>query len=52
LTIAADISDRYSALVITPGMQAVAEINLGKRTVLEYLLSPVQKAVQEAGREK
>ncbi|MFC7299564.1 HlyD family secretion protein [Herminiimonas aquatilis] len=41
-----------SALVITPGMQAVAEINQGKRTVLEYLLSPVQKAVQEAGRER
>lgn len=41
-----------SALVITPGMQVVAEINQGKRTVLEYLLSPVQKAVQEAGRER
>jgi len=40
------------ALVITPGMQVVAEINQGKRTVLEYLLSPVQKAVQESGRER
>ena len=37
---------------LTPGMQAVAEINQGKRTVLEYLLSPVQKALQEAGRER
>jgi len=35
-----------------PGMQVSAEINLGSRTVLEYLLSPVQKAVQEAGRER
>ncbi len=39
-------------LTITPGMQVVAEINQGRRTVLEYLLSPVQKAVQEAGRER
>jgi HlyD family secretion protein len=39
-------------LHITPGMQVVAEINQGKRTVLEYLLSPVQKAVKEAGRER
>lgn len=39
-------------LTVTPGMQAVAEINQGKRTVLEYLLSPVQKAVNEAGRER
>jgi hemolysin D len=41
-----------AALAITPGMQVVAEINQGKRTVLEYLLSPVQKAVQESGRER
>ncbi|MFS2036841.1 hypothetical protein ACEN8I_22655 [Polaromonas sp. CT11-55] len=40
------------ALVITPGMQVVAEINQGKRAVFEYLLSPVQKAVQESGRER
>ncbi|GGC93402.1 HlyD family type I secretion periplasmic adaptor subunit [Undibacterium terreum] len=39
-------------LLITPGMQVVAEINQGKRTVLEYLLSPVQKATQEAARER
>ena len=35
-----------------PGMQAVAEINLGTRTVLEYILSPVRKAFQEAARER
>jgi hemolysin D len=39
-------------LHITPGMQIVAEINQGKRTVLQYLLSPVQKAASEAGRER
>jgi hemolysin D len=34
------------------GMQVAVEIHQGRRTVLEYLLSPVTKAVQEAGREK
>ncbi len=37
---------------LTPGMQVSAEVNLGSRTVLEYLLSPVQKTVAEAGRER
>ena len=34
------------------GMQANAEILLGTRTVMEYLLSPVRKAWHEAGRER
>lgn len=38
--------------LLTSGMQIVAEIHQGKRTVLDYLLSPVQKAVNEAGRER
>ncbi|MDP2156020.1 MAG: HlyD family secretion protein [Sulfuricella sp.] len=33
-------------------MQASAEILLGRRTVMEYLLSPVRKAFHEAGRER
>lgn len=37
---------------LTPGMQVTAEINLGTRTILEYLLSPVRGAFQEAGRER
>ena len=37
---------------LTPGMQVLAEIHLGERTVMEYLLSPVQKAFHEAGRER
>lgn len=37
---------------LTPGMQVTAEIHLGNRSVLEYLLSPVQKTVFEAGRER
>jgi hemolysin D len=39
-------------LNIAPGMQIVAEVNQGRRSVLEYLLSPVQKALSEAGRER
>ncbi len=37
---------------LKPGMQVVAEIHLGERTIMDYLLSPVQKAVKEAGRER
>jgi len=37
---------------LLPGMQLTAEIKLAERTVLEYLLSPVQKVVGEAGRER
>ena len=37
---------------LAPGMQVSAEIHLGTRSVLEYLLSPVQKAWHEAGRER
>jgi len=36
---------------LSPGMQVNAEIKLGTRTVLQYLLAPVQKTLQEAGRE-
>lgn len=41
-----------NALALAPGMQVVVEINQGQRTVLEYLLSPVRKTIQEAGRER
>jgi HlyD family secretion protein len=34
------------------GMQLTAEIKLAERSVLEYLLSPVQKVASEAGRER
>jgi HlyD family secretion protein len=37
---------------LQPGMQVAGEIHLGTRTILEYLLSPVQKAFHEAGRER
>ena len=37
---------------LVPGMQVTAEINQGKRTVLEYILSPLEKTVRESGRER
>jgi hemolysin D len=43
---------RSGNLLLAPGMQITAEIHQGQRTVMEYLLSPVQKAVNEAGRER
>jgi HlyD family secretion protein len=39
-------------LRLIAGMQVIAEIKEGRRSVLEYLLSPVQKTVQESGRER
>lgn len=37
---------------IRPGMRVSAEIRTGDRRVIEFLLSPVVQAVQEAGRER
>lgn len=37
---------------LSAGMQTNAEIWLGDRTVMEYLLSPVKRAWHEAGRER
>jgi len=37
---------------LNAGMQATAEILLGRRSVIEYLLSPVRRAWHEAGRER
>jgi hypothetical protein len=39
-------------LRLDSGMRVTAEIHQGRRTVMEYLLSPVRRASQEAGRER
>ncbi|MCC6197278.1 MAG: HlyD family type I secretion periplasmic adaptor subunit [Burkholderiales bacterium] len=39
-------------LPLTSGMQVDAEIRLGERTLLEYVLAPVQKAWHESARER
>jgi HlyD family secretion protein len=49
---AAELKADGTRFPLSAGMQANAEILLGTRTVLEYLLSPVQKAWHEAGRER
>lgn len=36
---------------LVSGMQLAAEIHLGTRTLLEYLLSPLRRTLNEAGRE-
>jgi hemolysin D len=40
------------AYKLAPGMHVSAEIRLGTRSLLEYLLSPVQGAFHDAGRER
>jgi HlyD family secretion protein len=37
---------------LSPGMSISGEIALGDRTVLDYLLSPIQKTTLEAARER
>ena len=39
-------------LALVPGMQVIAEIRLGQRTVLEYLLSPLRQAMHDSARER
>ena len=41
-----------SSLALAAGMQVTAEIREGQRTVLEYLLSPVQRVGSEAATER
>ena len=47
-----NLESQNRQLRLVPGMQVSAEIHLGTRSVLEYLLSPVQKVGHEAGRER
>ena len=39
-------------LKLVPGMQVVAEINQGRRSVLKYMLAPVSKTLDESGHER
>ncbi len=43
---------RGKAYRLVPGMQVVAEIHLGRRTVMDYLLSPVEKTLDDSGHER
>jgi HlyD family secretion protein len=46
-----DAGQRLGALRLSAGMRVTAEIVIGQRTILEYLLSPVVQVASEAGRE-
>jgi len=37
---------------VTPGLNLTAEIKTGRRTVLDYLLSPIQKTIDESAGER
>ena len=37
---------------LTPGMNVTAEIKTGQRRVIDYLLSPIQRAGSESLRER
>jgi hemolysin D len=37
---------------LTPGMAVVAEIRIGRRSIIDYLLSPMQRVTSEAGHER
>lgn len=37
---------------ISAGMSVTAEIKTGRRRIIEFLLSPLQRRVEEAGRER
>lgn len=39
-------------IALSPGMNITAEIKTGKRRIIEYLLSPVQRAGSESLRER
>lgn len=40
------------ATPLTAGLSATAEIKTGRRRIIEFLLSPLQRRVEEAGRER
>lgn len=37
---------------LTAGMAVTAEIRTGRRRIIEFLLSPIARRVEEAGRER
>jgi HlyD family secretion protein len=46
------MTDGNQRLELRPGMHVTAEIKLGTRTVLEYVLSPITEGLKEAGRQR
>lgn len=48
----ADIAIGATRVALAPGFAATAEIKTGRRRIIEYLLSPLSRRLQEAGRER
>jgi len=46
------LGEGAESLRLVAGMQIVAEVREGRRTVLEYLVSPLQGALYDSGRER
>jgi hemolysin D len=45
--------DRGDRIVpLTPGMAVTADIRTGRRSIMSYLVSPIDETAQEAGRER
>lgn len=47
-----DRSASDDAVTPSVGMQATADIGIGRRSILSYLLDPIEEVAREAGREK
>ena len=47
-----DMNINGKRVPISPGMNITAEIKTGQRRVIEYLLSPIQRAGNESFRER
>lgn len=48
----ASIAERGAPVKAAVGMQVTADVRTGRRSILSYLLSPIEKAAREAGRER
>ena len=49
---AQQLASMGNTLPTAAGMQVQAEIRQGERTVMEYLISPIQKTVSQSGGER
>ena len=48
LTLSGKLSDRAKNYRLIPGMQVTAEIKVGERRIIEYLIDPLIKALDES----
>jgi HlyD family secretion protein len=46
------LESRGESLALVPGMTVIAEIEEGRRSVLEYILSPIRRTLSESGHER